>query len=106
MKVVRKRSFGAVPSCCQSVFDGLCPVSPSRGRRHFCAVLFTENTPLDDEPRAALRSFALADRHQQHHRHLVNYAYIFQEKQMHFVNALVGGEELHVHILGDADALC
>lgn len=92
----------------QAVFDGLCPVSLSRTRRHFCAVLFTENSPRDDEARAALRQYA-SERQPSHtmqdslhrphhatadsrHKHLVNYAYIFLDKQAHFVNALVRGE--------------
>ncbi|XP_018022171.1 dnaJ homolog subfamily C member 16 isoform X2 [Hyalella azteca] len=103
----------------QSVFEGLCPVSVSRTRRHFCAVLFTENSARDDEARAALRQYALErqpshathdsrrpDHHSQRadtrYRHLVNYAYIFQEKQAHFVNALVGvsasPSEVHQHV--------
>ncbi|KAF2355455.1 hypothetical protein FHG87_013792 [Trinorchestia longiramus] len=97
----------------QSVFEGLCPVSSSRSRRHFCAVLFTENSPRDDEARAALRQYALerqpshtmrdaSHRSDPRYRHLVNYAYIFQEKQAHFVNALVGvsatPSEVHQHV--------
>lgn len=69
----------------QSMFDQLCPPEASRSRKRLCVILVTQNTPDHEMYRSAMREYIKnfapkTDR--------VHFAYIFEEKQTDFINAL------------------
>lgn len=64
---------------------GICPAEWNRPRKRLCVILVTENTEMHDEARDALRKIALESGFSSER---VRFAYIYQEKQSDFVNAL------------------
>lgn len=89
--VVSANQYLALPRLSsQDLLDGICPTEWNRPRKRLCVILVTENTDAHDEARDALRKIALesafsADR--------VRFAYIYQDRQAEFVNALSNGSE-------------
>lgn len=89
--VVAANQYLALPRLSsQDLLDGICPTEWNRPRKRLCVILVTENTDAHDEARDALRKIALesafsADR--------VRFAYIYQDRQAEFVNALSNGSE-------------
>ncbi|XP_071446764.1 dnaJ homolog subfamily C member 16 isoform X1 [Hetaerina americana] len=90
----------------QGMFDALCPPDAGRPRRRLCVVLVSQNTPIHEPARHALRQFAQdspygSDR--------VRFAYVFQERQPEFVGTLTNGQGtpaepvLHVVIIWRRD---
>ncbi|CAL4095406.1 unnamed protein product, partial [Meganyctiphanes norvegica] len=80
----------------QAVFDALCPVESMRSRRRLCVVLVSEDNPIHEPPRAALREYAIHDHYREKER--VRYTYIFKEKQVEFINALTEGSGAPVEV--------
>ncbi|XP_046993030.1 dnaJ homolog subfamily C member 16 [Schistocerca americana] len=91
----------------QGMFDALCPPEWSRPRKRLCVVLVSQDTPYHDDARQALRDFA---QESSYNVERVRFVYIFQEKQMEFINALTSGEggplepSLHIVIIWRRDA--
>lgn len=71
----------------QDLLDALCPalVLP---RKRLCVLLVSQNTPYHDPHRQSLRKFAQESNYAPDK---VRFMYIFQERQVDFVNALTSG---------------
>ncbi|XP_054263700.1 dnaJ homolog subfamily C member 16-like [Macrosteles quadrilineatus] len=69
----------------QELLDALCPASP---RKRLCVLLVSQNTPHHEPHRQSLRRFA----QEANYADKVCFMYIFQERQVEFVHALLSGE--------------
>lgn len=89
--VVAANQYLALPRLSsQDLLEGICPTEWNRPRKRLCVILVTENTDSHDRARDILRKIALesgfsGDR--------VRYAYIYQERQSEFINALSNGAD-------------
>lgn len=72
----------------QDLLDSICPAD--RPRKRLCVILVTENTETHDEAREALRKIALESSFSSER---VRFAYIYQDRQSAFVNALSDGSD-------------
>lgn len=72
----------------QDLLESLCPTEWNRPRKRLCVILVTQNTETHDEAREALRKIALDSAFSSER---VRFAYIYQEKQTAFINALADG---------------
>lgn len=72
----------------QGMFDALCPPEWAKLRKRLCVVLVSQDTPYHDEPRQALRQVA---QDSPYNTDRVRFMYVFQEKQVEFINALTSG---------------
>ncbi|XP_050431236.1 dnaJ homolog subfamily C member 16 isoform X2 [Adelges cooleyi] len=85
----------------QDVFDTLCPVDQNR----FCVVLVSRNSPNHDAHRQSIRRFAQEARTLYPDDDRLAFMYIFRERQPHFINSLIQGDEspseplLHIVLL-------
>lgn len=75
----------------QSMLEGVCPAEWNRPRKRLCVVLVTENTSTHDEARQAMRRIALESTYSPER---VRFAYIYQDKQAEFINALAEHSKL------------
>lgn len=72
----------------QEMLEGVCPAEWNRPRKRLCVILVTENTDAHNYARNALRQIALQSGYSSER---VRFAYIFQDKQTDFVNAMSKG---------------
>lgn len=80
----------------QAMLEGVCPAEWNRPRKRLCVVLITENIPTHDEARQAMRRIALESTYSPER---VRFAYIYQEKQSEFINALAEHSKLDETVL-------
>ncbi|XP_053688060.1 dnaJ homolog subfamily C member 16 isoform X2 [Sabethes cyaneus] len=84
--IISVNKFLALPRLSsQSMLEGVCPAEWNRPRKRLCVVLVTENTAMHDEARNAMRRIALESGYSPDR---VRFAYIYQEKQTEFIDAL------------------
>lgn len=89
--VVASNQFLALPRLSsQDLLEGICPTEWNRPRKRLCVVLVTENTNEHDRARDALRKIATESAFSVER---VRFAYIFQDRQSEFVNALSNGSD-------------
>lgn len=69
----------------QSMMDGICPAEWNRPKKKLCVILITENSGNHDYARHVLRRIAVESNY---NKDRVKFAYIYQEKQKEFINAL------------------
>lgn len=69
----------------QGMLDGICPAEWNRPKRRLCVILITENSGNHDYARQVLRRISIESTFNPDR---VKYAYIYQDKQKEFVNAL------------------
>uniref|UniRef100_A0A1B6DHU2 DnaJ homolog subfamily C member 16 n=1 Tax=Clastoptera arizonana TaxID=38151 RepID=A0A1B6DHU2_9HEMI len=72
----------------QDLLDALCPPITTP-RKRLCVLLVSQNTPYHDPHRQSLRRFAQETNYSPDK---VRFMYIFQERQVDFVHALMSGE--------------
>lgn len=72
----------------QEMLEGVCPAEWNRPRKRLCVVLITENTEAHNYARYILRKIAVQSGYSSEK---VRFAYIYQDKQSEFVNALSKG---------------
>lgn len=80
----------------QAMLEGVCPAEWNRPRKRLCVVLITENIPTHDEARHTMRRIALESTYSPER---VRFAYIYQEKQSEFINALAEHSKLDETVL-------
>lgn len=86
--VIKVNRYLALPRLSsQEMLEGLCPAEWNRPRKRLCVILVTENTESHDRARDALRKIALDSGYSPDR---VRFAYIYQNKQTDFINALNG----------------
>lgn len=89
--VVAANQYLALPRLSsQDLLESICPAEWNRPRKRLCVILVTENTETHDEAREALRKIALDSGFSSER---VRFAYIYQERQSAFVNALSNGAD-------------
>ncbi|XP_055523691.1 dnaJ homolog subfamily C member 16 isoform X1 [Wyeomyia smithii] len=95
--IISVNKFLALPRLSsQSMLEGVCPAEWNRPRKRLCVVLVTENTATHDEARNAMRRIALESSYSPER---VRFAYIYQEKQAEFIDALAEHSKLKETVL-------
>lgn len=67
------------------MFDQICPPDAPRSRRRLCIMLVTNNIPTQESEKEAMRQFILEN---EFNEDKYRFMYIYQEKQMDFINSL------------------
>lgn len=84
--VIKVNRYLALPRLSsQEMLDGICPAEWNRPRKRLCVILVTENTENHDRARETLRRIALQSSYSTER---VRFAYIYQNKQLDFINSL------------------
>lgn len=95
--IISSNKYLALPRLSsQAMLEGVCPAEWNRPRKRLCVVLVTENIPTHDEARQAMRRIALESTYSPER---VRFAYIYQEKQAEFINALAEQSKLDETVL-------
>ncbi|KAG1678845.1 DnaJ subfamily C member 16 [Nymphon striatum] len=76
----------------QRKFDSLCPPEAAKARKHLCVVLLTQKSSDHERYREAMRDYLHSHRF---NKARVRFAYIFEESQKEFVQALSEGKEMN-----------
>lgn len=84
--IIKANQYLALPRLSsQGMLDGICPAEWNRPKKKLCVILVTDNSENHDYARQILRRIAIESTYNPER---VKFAYIYQDRQKDFINAL------------------